>query len=140
MKLAVVAGAVVALGVVAAGSAGAEIPRTMQGMREWYERNVSPEEKSEIRARFAAREAICGRSEDNLTNPGWMPCVNAVDDMYRRSQPPRPERKPKPAATTSSAKPGQQRVWVNGVVIPTCSHGGLCHGRLMEALRRPGWW
>jgi hypothetical protein len=139
MRLAVVAGAVLVVVVVAAPPAGAEIPRTIQGIREWYERNVSPEEKSEIRARFAAREAICGRSEDNITNPSWMPCVNAVDDMYRRSQPPKPESKPQPAAT-SAAKPGQQRVWVNGVVIPTCSHGGLCHGRLMEALQRPVQW
>jgi len=112
------------------------MPRTRQEMLDWYQRNVSPEQRAETGARFAARDALCGRFVDNLANPRWTPCVNAVDDMFRRTQPAELNSRPRPAAvTTPAAKPGELRVWVNGVVIPICSHGGLCHGRLMEALQ-----
>jgi len=125
------------LALVVAAPCWAQLPRTRQEMREWYERNVSPEQKAEIGARFAARDALCGPAVDNFTNRHWPACVNAVDDMFRRTQPAELNSKPRPAAATRAGKPGEQRVWVNGVVVPTCSHGGLCHGRLMEALQRP---
>ena len=127
-----------ALTLVVVAPSWAQLPRTRQEMLEWYERNVSPEQRAETRARFAARDALCGAAADNFANPRWTPCVNAVDDMFRRTQPPELNSKPRSAAaTTPAAKPGEQRVWVNGVVIPTCSHGGLCHGQLMEALQWP---
>jgi hypothetical protein len=123
-------------------------PPGFQQLREKAERNLTPQQKAEIKARVSARFALCGQAPSASSVNGlwdWHSCVNAVEEIYDRSQPPAPRTKPNqattaPALATPAAKPGEQRVWVNGVVIPTCSHGGLCHGRLMEALRRPSGW
>jgi hypothetical protein len=43
---------------------------------------------------------------------------------------------PPPGGATvgSPAAPPTSRTRVNGVAVPTCSHGGLCHGALLRAM------
>ncbi len=122
MKLAVVAGAVLALGVVAVTPAwGYTIERQWRAALQAQIRGGAPKDR------------ICDAAERYASVSQDGRFIEYALDIARRYC---------PAGTIGAKQPAPtgQPVRVNGVIVPVCSHGGLCHGRLMEALQRPVQW